>query len=145
MAKKAAKKGSKKKASKKKTARKPSTRGKSGMIAGSAQQQEIRADIVIKVGCEGMNCVSDFDGMHTGGAGTVILFCAQTSDVKLHFRKGGADASPFQSPTNPLTVHKGKCLSETIAAGASGTYSYHLTCSNPGCGSPASDPTMIVP
>jgi hypothetical protein len=122
------------KATKKKLAKKPVKR---------AKKPPIKADVVIKVACDGINCVSDFDGKHTGGAGKVILFCAPTSAVTLLFRKNGTPAWPFTSGSNPLQIAKGTCVPETISSTASGTYTYHPTCS--GCGSLAADPTMIVP
>jgi hypothetical protein len=126
MAKKAAHKATKKKKPVKKSAgKKPAKPAK-----------QIRADFIIKVACSGINCVSDFeDGKHTGGAGNVTLL----------FHKHGTPAWPFTSGSNPLQIPKHTCVPKTISSTASGTYSYHPTCSNPPCGAPAADPTMIVP
>jgi hypothetical protein len=132
-----AKKGAKKKAAKKKPA-KPKRQARKPV---QRKQSVMKADVVIKIGCNGSDCVSDSNGKNMGGPGSKVLLCAPTGDVKLTF----SPRSPFVSGTNPLSISKGTCRAEVIAAGAGGSFTYHPTCSKPGCGNLSADPTMIVP
>jgi len=148
MAKKAAKKAAKKKAPKRKAAkRKAATRKaptrkparRPGTTPATAPATATQA-VTITLGCNGNNCAPDQDPIHMKPGDTVVLR-APSNDVKVHFTGG---TSPFVSGTVTFTVAKGTSQTETVT-GPYGRYKFHMTCSNPGCGNLAQDPSMIVP
>ena len=103
-------------------------------------EPETIASKTITLGCEGSDCVPDEDPFVTK-AGETFQLCAPKNDVRIHFT---TRPSPLIPSTDPLFIRKGTCITVTVSGNASGSYRYHVTCSNPGCGNLSADPEMIV-
>ena len=73
--------------------------------------------------------------------GATVALDAVNTDVTITF---GANGSPFQSGTNPITISAGQTRNEVVKASAAGHFPYVLRCS--ACSRQSmGPPEMIVP
>lgn len=143
-----AKKASKKKAKKAKKAGKPKrmaqrkpARKTSRKTARKTTPTAVSTTIKYRcVGGAGGNCTATPRSAHMRPGATVTLEAVNT-DVTITF---GAKGSPFQPPTNPLSITAGTTLSQVVDPSAAGAFTYVLSCSQ--CARQSQGPPeMIVP
>ena len=108
--------------------------------------QQAPAPVRIKFECVSGSCVAKKKRTHMS-PGNQVELRAVNRNVSLVFDLQSPFASGAGFPANnPIVIPSGTIHpAETVANGASGTFSYRITCTNPLCGSGIDNPEMVVP